>query len=108
MKLSCAKCELHFFWDDLLGTGNDLKIVKKTAEKIRKADRSLAAKMDEQIWVSEGYQTAKQFVYVSPVEAGNGPFTLTPAYKKTARKVAGQRVALAGARLANIFNNELE
>jgi S1/P1 Nuclease len=108
VKLSCARCELHFFWDDLLGTGNDLKTVKKTAEKIRKADRSLAAKMDEQIWVSEGYQTAKQFVYISPVEAGNGPFTLTPAYKKTARIIASQRVALAGARLANIFNNELK
>jgi hypothetical protein len=108
VKLSCAKCELHFFWDDLLGTGNDLKTVEKAARKIPKADRSLVAKMDEQIWVSEGYQTARQFVYVSPVEVGNGPFTLTPAYKKTAGKVAKQRVALAGARLAKIFNDELK
>jgi len=108
VKLSCAKCELHFFWDDLLGTGNDLKTVTKAARKIPKADSSIASKMDEQIWVSEGYQTAKQFVYASPVEAGNGPFTVTPTYKKTADKVAKQRVALAGARLAKIFNDELK
>jgi hypothetical protein len=108
VKLSCAKCELHFFWDDLLGAGNDLNTVKKAARKIPKADSSVAAKMDEQVWVSEGYQAAKAYVYVSPVEAGNGPFTLSPAYKKTAGKVAKQRVALAGERLARMFNEELK
>lgn len=108
VKLSCAKCELHFFWDDLLGTSNNLKTVKKAARKIPKADPSIAAKMDEQVWVSEGYQAAKSYVYVSPVEAGDGPFTLTTDYKKTAGKVAKQRVALAGIRLAKIFNEELK
>jgi S1/P1 nuclease len=108
VKLSCAKCELHFFWDDLLGTSSNLNTVKKAARKIPKADRSLVAKMDEQIWVSEGYQAAKQFVYAAPVEAGNGPFTLTPEYKKAAGRVAKQRVALAGARLAKMFNDELK
>jgi len=108
VKLSCAKCELHFFWDDLLGISNNLKTVKKAARKIPKADSSLVAKMDEQVWVSEGYQAAKAYVYVSPVEAGSGPFTLTPAYKKTAGRVAKQRVALAGMRLAKMFNEELK
>src|SRR5690348_14084820 len=32
VKLDCAKCELHFFWDDLLGTENDLKTVVKGAQ----------------------------------------------------------------------------
>jgi hypothetical protein len=42
------------------------------------------------------------------VGAGNGPFTLTTAYKKEAGTLAKQRVELAGARLANLLNNELK
>jgi len=38
---------------------------------------------------------------------GNGPFTLDSAYKTRAKALAQQRVALAGARLANILNAEL-
>src|SRR5215467_12114600 len=34
VKLDCAKCELHFFWDDLLGTKSDLPIVMKAAARL--------------------------------------------------------------------------
>jgi hypothetical protein len=36
-----------------------------------------------------------------------GPFTVTKAYKTAARKLAAKQVALAGARLAKILNEEL-
>jgi hypothetical protein len=37
-----------------------------------------------------------------------GPFTLTKTYKTAARKLAEKRIALAGARLAKILNEELK
>jgi S1/P1 nuclease len=108
VKLDCAKCELHFFWDDLLGTQNDLKTVVKGARKLPKAKASLVAKMNEKDWVAESFQEALQTVYAPPVGAGNGPYALTLEYKKSAGKLAKRRVALAGARLAKLLNEELK
>jgi hypothetical protein len=108
VKLDCAKCELHFFWDDLLGTNSDLKTVKDAARKLPKAKAALAAKSDQKEWVAESFQEAKQEVYSPPIEAGDGPFAITDTYKKAATKLAKERVALAGARLANLLNNELK
>ncbi len=108
VKLSCTKCELHATWDDLIGTSSNLKTIANKAKKMPKADPALSGKSDEKVWIDESFQAAKQQVYVSPVAAGDGPFTLTPAYKSAAGKLAQQRVALAGARLANLINNELK
>ena len=108
MKLDCAKCELHAFWDDLLGTGNDLNTVVKAARKLPKAASALARKSDEKDWIAESFMESQQTVYTPPIAAGDGPFTLTPRYKKNAGKLAKARVALAGARLANLLNTELQ
>jgi len=58
--------------------------------------------------VAESFQAAQAVAYQPPVMAGNGPFTLTPAYTDAAKKVAQERVALAGALLANLLNKELK
>jgi S1/P1 Nuclease len=108
VKLDCAKCELHFFWDDLLGTHSDLPTVVKGARKLSKAKSGPADKTDEKDWIAESFQAAEQVVYSQPVGPGDGPFTLTRAYKRKAGNLAKQRVALAGARLANLLNNELK
>ena len=108
VKLNCAHCELHAFWDDLLGTASNLKTVVKAARKLPKADTTMAAKSDEKDWIAESFQEAQQYVYVPPVGPGDGPFTLTPQYKKTAATLAKKRAALAGARLANLLNTELK
>ena len=108
VKLDCAKCELHFYWDDLLGTESDLTTVVKAARKLPKANAGLAAKSDEKDWIAESFIEAQQVVYAPPIVAGDGPFTLTTQYKKNAGKLAKQRVALAGARLANLLNTELK
>lgn len=108
VKLDCSKCELHFFWDDLLGKQNNLKTVMKAARKLPKAQPALAANSDEKDWMAESFIAAQQAVYAPPVGAGNGPFTLTMEYKKNAGKLAKLRVALAGARLANLLNTELK
>jgi hypothetical protein len=114
VKLNCSGCpkELHAFWDDLLGTGTSaqavIKPVIKAAKKLPTADAVLAAKSDEKDWIAESFQAAQQTVYQLPVAAGNGPFSLTSAYKSKAKTLAKQRIALAGARLANLINNELK
>jgi hypothetical protein len=108
VKLSCTSCELHAFWDDLLGTNNTLHAVVKAASKLPTADRTLAAKSDEKDWIAESFTEAQQTVYKAPIAAGNGPFTLTTQYKRNAGKLAKQRVELAGARLANLLNTELK
>src|SRR5262249_25658153 len=102
VKLDCAKCELHFFWDDLLGKQNDLNSVLRKARKLPKPKASLVAKTDEKEWVAEGFQEAQRVVYAPPIGPGDGPYTLTLEYKKRAGNLARQRVALAGARLAKL------
>jgi hypothetical protein len=108
VKLSCRSGELHAFWDDLLGTSNNLKMVVKAARKLSAAEAGLAAKSDEKDWIAESFMESQQTVYAPPIAAGNGPFTLTAWYKKNAGKLAKARVRLAGARLANLLNTELK
>ena len=114
VKVTCTGCakELHAFWDDLLGTGATAQTVIqpaiKAAKKLSAADAGLAAKSDEKVWIAESFQAAQQTVYQPPVVAGNGPFSLTSAYESKAKNLAKQRIALAGARLANLINTELK
>jgi len=108
VKLGCPHCELHAFWDDLLGTDRNLHTVVKAARKLPAADAALAAKSDEKDWIAESFVEAQQTVYAPPITAGDGPFTLPTQYKKHAGKLAKARVALAGARLANLLNTELQ
>jgi hypothetical protein len=42
------------------------------------------------------------------VPAANGHFSVSSGYKTAAKKLAQKRIALAGARLANMLNNELK
>jgi hypothetical protein len=46
--------------------------------------------------------------YSGPIGTGDGPFTITQAYKDNAQKIADERVELAGERLANLINYELK
>jgi len=53
------------------------------------------------------FELAKKYAYRSPIGDDNGPFQLTQAYKKKARSVAEDQIALAGARLAKMLNEHL-
>jgi hypothetical protein len=109
VKLCSAPCklELHAFWDDLLGTSSKAGSAAVVGRNLPAADATLAAKTDAADWAAESFAAAKQTVYSAPVASGDGPFTVTPAYKAAAKKVARERVALAGVRLANLLNDEL-
>lgn len=136
--LCSAPCRnvLHLFWDRLVGSQDplpppapdngtagaaqtpagfpppdipaELKSAIAAAKALPTPPASLANKMDETIWVEESFNAARDHVYVPPIGKELGPFTITPKYLDEARAVARDRVALAGVRLANLLNANLE
>jgi hypothetical protein len=70
----------------------------------------MARNMDTTAWVHESFMAARMHVYRGPVLTGDGPFTIAPSsvYERSAYKLAGKRVAMAGARLAEVLNRELK
>jgi hypothetical protein len=105
---SSGASELHMFWDDVMGPNAPPPAhVITFASGLAPPDPTLAAVSDETVWIAESVQNAQNDVYVSPIGPGDGPFTLTVAYKSNAKSVAEQRVALAGARLAALLNTAL-
>jgi len=112
VKLNDPSKELHFFWDGLPGDVSDPSAALTAAitygKGLAAADPVLAKKADAADWINESVNVAETFVYSNPIGAGNGPFTITTAYHDQAQKIAAERVALAGTRLANLINNELK
>jgi hypothetical protein len=107
----CAKpCrnELHAFWDNVLGTGKSPTTAITAADKLPAAPAAQAAITDDQVWITESFEAAKQFVYASPVGPGAGPYTLSATYKSRAKTEAKVRIELAGIRLANLINANLK
>src|SRR5262249_46614881 len=105
---ACAVEKLHIFWDDLPGMGEDPQAGIQYAKTLPPVDGTEAGKLDEVVWVAESFRDAQQIAYVEPIQAGAGPFTLTLEYQASAKRLADQRIALAGTRLANMLNAELK
>jgi hypothetical protein len=110
VKLCASPCkkELHAFWDQILGTSSVTTAAITVGRALPAAEPTLAAKKDASDWVNESFDAAKQTVYTAPVGSGDGPFTMTAAYRVKAKQLARQRIALAGVRLANLLNAELK
>jgi hypothetical protein len=110
VRLCAAPCkdELHLFWDDVLGISTDPLAAQTAAAALPPPDATLAAIALESTWIDESFQAAQKSVYIPPIGIGAGPFTLDATYKADAQKLASQRVALAGARLANLINAALK
>ena len=118
----CAQCKetrLHSYWDEILspkqgdGDVDDSRVTPQEAMKaalaLPKADPKLAATSDEKVWIGESFELAQAHVYrLPPIGHGNGPFVLTADYERDAIKLAKERVALAGARLANLLEKALK
>jgi hypothetical protein len=103
----CSAQELHAFWDGVLGSSEDPQAAINAARKLPKASVQLASIGDDKAWAAESFKIAKASVYRSPIGVGDGPFTLSSAYKARALSIAKARVALAGARLARLLNAAL-
>jgi hypothetical protein len=99
--------ELHAFFDDIAGSGYATTPVVDAAARLPAAPTKTAAVRDEKVWIAEGLDLARTKVYVAPIGAGAGPFAITPAYQAAADALGRQRIALAGARLANLLDDAL-
>jgi S1/P1 Nuclease len=97
--------ELHAFWDDAVGMGGTPNFL--TAVKVGQAlpapDPSLVGDDKESDWAAESFSLAKSNVYVAPISAGLGPYDLSGTYTSNTQQIAEARIALAGARLANLL-----
>lgn len=102
--------ELHAFWDGALGEGDTKNFMTavKVGGSLPEPDAALVTDDKEDDWAAESYALAKSSVYVDPIGPGLGPFTVTAAYTANAQQIAKQRVALAGARLANLLKTALQ
>jgi hypothetical protein len=110
--LTGAVPELHAYWDSLLGVGTtqDFALALKAGALLPTADATAAADLNEADWVNESFAMAQKDVYVSPpIGPGAMPYTIAPdsPYAQQALKDAQGRVALAGARLANVLHGAL-
>jgi hypothetical protein len=99
--------ELHAFVDTIAGSGYGVGPVESAVTKLPKVDAAQAAIRDERVWLSEGLALAKAKLYVPPIGAGSGPFTIDADYQKAILELGRARIALAAARLANLLNDAL-
>ncbi len=113
-----AAPNLHAYWDDLAGFDCDFCKNKSRCidramvfSKRLKAPAAMAVRQtDPAEWARESLAAARSEVYRLPIEVSSGPYTIVPqsAYDTAAYRLAQQRIALAGARLAEVLNHELK
>jgi len=99
---------LHAFWDGLPGDSSNVADAIAYGKTLTAADPLLAQKAAAADWIKESFEIAETTVYSSPIGGNDGPFTITATYKDNAKKIAAERVELAGERLANLINDELK
>jgi hypothetical protein len=102
-----CKDELHSFWDGALGSSGNPQAAIARAARLPPASPAAARVTDTAVWIDESFRLAQTAVYAPPIGPGRGPFAIDEHYAASARKHAEERVALAGARLAEIINREL-
>jgi hypothetical protein len=110
-----APTELHGFWDDLPGEGGPAPAIPEAAafaKTLPAASASAVADVDPNDWATESLTLAKKDAYAAPIGPGLQPpsgskYVITQAYYNTAMQDAKDRIALAGARLAKLLNENL-
>lgn len=124
-----APRELHAFWDDLPGEGEPAPALPGAisfAKLLPRAPADKVADTDPADWAMESLTIAKADAYASPIGDGPRPaaprpsksksakassssaYLITEAYYDKAMQDAKDRIALAGARLAKLLNEDLK
>jgi hypothetical protein len=111
-----APDELHAFWDDLPGEGQPAPALPQAAAFGKGLPRAAATKVaviDPAKWAAESLVLAKKDAYASPIgnspkPAGSSSYLITTVYYNQAMRDAKSRIALAGARLAKLLNENLK
>jgi hypothetical protein len=109
--ISGTNRNLHSLWDGAAGRDDTEAYAAKyiaEATAAHPAPRHLEKKPAK--WIHEGFEVAVSDVYTFGLETGTRehPITLPPGYEANAHKVAQQRIAIAGYRLAAVLNEKLK
>jgi S1/P1 Nuclease len=96
--------ELHQFWDDVPGTEKNPMVAIRRAAHLPRPDARVAAIDDERQWIHESFLIAQNSAYIAPIGDGPGPWRIDGPYRSIAHRVTGDRLALAGYRLARVLN----
>lgn len=101
---SSADCpsELHAVWDDILGTSTSSTAAMSFAATLPVATGSAVHSTDD-AWVAESLQMADKDAYEGIGDMTTGTHKLSSSYLSTAKADAKLRVALAGARLSSLI-----
>ncbi len=109
---------LHAFWDELPGQGDPAPALHQAAAFARllaAAPASSVSDIDPADWAAESFAKAKSDAYRSPIGASPEPTTgtsksylVTTVYYNKALTDAKARIALAGARLAKLIEENLK
>lgn len=111
-----APRELHAFWDQLPGSCSAINALAPAAafgQALPAAPDDKVADTDPNDWAAESLALAKSDAYAAPIGPGVKPSTgteyvITEDYYDHALLDAQTRVALAGARLAKLLNDNLK
>ena len=109
--------ELHAFWDDLPGEGQPAPAIPDAiafATPLPAAPATAVTDIDPADWTAASFALAKKDVYRTPIgkstmtPAPSKSYAMTTAYYNRAMKDAKSQIALAGARLAKLLNENLK
>jgi hypothetical protein len=98
---------LHALWDNLPGTDAGDKHVNRYArDAVVEVPAPGRLSLDPRRWIEESFRFARRNVYTfGPVTGSKEhPLALPAGYEENAKRIARQRIALAGYRLAAVLN----
>ena len=102
---------LHSLWDGALGQDtNTAHVLKLAAEIVAEHPPHGRPVKDPKKWIAESVRVARAEVYTFGTETGTREHSIAlPAgYEDNMHRVARERAALAGYRLAAILNDKLK
>jgi hypothetical protein len=111
-----APSELHAFWDDLPGEGQPAVVLDDAVaygDPLPPAPAVAVTDTDPSNWTADSFALAKKDAYKTPIGKGLKPtggtsYAITTVYYNNAMKDAKSQIALAGARLAKLLNENLK
>jgi len=99
---------LHSLWDDAAAPRDltDDDVIRYAREITADYPAGPPPSLDPTHWAAESFELDKSAVYTFGLETGSKerPLVLPSAYEEKAKRIARERVALAGYRLARAFN----
>lgn len=112
-----ADSTLHAYWDNLSGSDckfcTDKMLCVNRAVVLGKSIRPVNSNhvsTDASVWIHESFDQARTKVYRDPIGTGDQLYSIVPVsrYETQAYKLIKMRLAVAGARLAKVLNEELK